>query len=98
MDRLFSKYACPFPFIDGMIRTGRFESFVDDFMRQRAEEENEQRTWEFFLHRVFEGSFEDFKQQIADDEANRNMTANEIETAIKHSENILNNFIPERGE
>ncbi len=98
MDRLFSKYACPFPFIDGMIRTGRFESFVDDFMRQQFEDENEQKTWEFFLHRVFEGSFEDFKQQLAENKANQTMTASEIETAINHTNSILKTFNPERGE
>lgn len=98
MDRLYQRYADPISFMNGMISTGRFQEFVRSFWRKIHEEQNEDRSWEFFLHRVFEGSFDDFmeKQKIATEHLN--MPDTTIETTLQHSFDILNNFNPERGE
>lgn len=89
MDCLFSKYGSPFPFINGMIRTNRFSEFVDEF----AILENEKKSWEFYLHKIFDTSFEEFKQSIP---AQKDEISEEhLETVVKDSKSILNNFIPE---
>ena len=98
MDLLFKRYASPFLFLDGMIQTGRFHEFVVEFAKTITEEREEQRNWEFFLHKVFEGSFHDFVEQQRIDRENQNMSVRQIETTVQNSINILNKFSPdERG-
>ena len=97
MDRLFARYADPFSFISGMIRTGRFREFVESMWNTDAKERNDREIWEFFLHRVFNKSFDDFKEELRINAMNSNMSERTIETTIKHSMNILQNFNPEKG-
>ena len=97
MDSLFKRYANPFLFMDGMIRTGRFCDFVRQYWQAVHTEKNEKTLWEFYLHRVFDGSFDDFRKGIENDRQNRSMSEQAMETTIKHSMNILQNFSPEKG-
>lgn len=100
MDLLFKRYASPFLFMDGMIQTGRFSEFVDEFVRTAMKDEDESKLWEFYLHRVQEGSFLDFKEELENDTNNQNLSKETIETTIQSSMDILNNFTPteEGGE
>lgn len=95
MDLLSQRYANPCFFMDGMIKTGRFSEFVFDLVKTINEEKEDKSAWEFYLHRVFEGSFEEFKQEIKTNKANSNLSKRTIETTVQHSMNILNNFNPE---
>ena len=95
MDLLCKRYASPFIFLNGVLQTGRFCDFIDNFIATIQEENEEKRLWEYFLLRVWEGSFEDFKARIKTNEKNMNMSVNEIETTVNYSMNILNNFNPE---
>ena len=83
--------------MDGMIQTGRFFFFVRSFCKEIHKEEEEKTLWEFYIHRVFEGSFNDFRAGIENDKKNRSMSEQAMETTIKHSMNILKNFSPEKG-
>ena len=87
MDLLFSKYANPFLFVDGMIQTGRFAEFVLEFI----ELENEKQLWEFYLHKVYDKSFEDFKRSLR---PVRKPTQTDIKTTVNDSKSILDGFIP----
>lgn len=98
MDLLFKRYANPFPFMDGMIQTGRFYEFVRQFLEKNDSERDEQTSWEFFLHKVWEGSFADFKADMDNDKKNQRMSARTMETTIKDSMNILKNFNPKGGD
>lgn len=98
MDWLFKRYANPFPFMDGMILTGRFTSFVEDLVQTEREEKEEKTLWEFYLHKVPEGSFDDFCDNLKNEQAHKEMSQAAIGTAINHSNHILNNFNPEREE
>ena len=98
MDRLYRRYADPISFINGMLSTGRFQEFVRSFWRKVHEEQNEEKSWEFYLHRVFEGSFDDFMEKQKTTAEHQNMSEATIETTVQHSFDILNNFNPERGE
>ena len=100
MDLLYQRYASPFSFMSGMIQTGRFSEFVDNFLEAYKEDREEQHYWEFYLHKVFEGSYQEFKDEIETDRANQTMSRAEFETTVQHTMNILNNFSPkeEGGE
>lgn len=97
MDLLFKRYANPFPFMDGMIRTRRFSDFVQQFLEKHNSEREEQINWEFFLHKVWEGSFADFKADIDTNKKNQGMSKRTMETTIKNSMDILKKFNPEKG-
>jgi hypothetical protein len=97
MDLLSKRYADPCFFLDGMIRTCRLDEFVDDILQITNKEKEDQVTWEFFLHRVFDKSFEDFVEEIKINKENKNMSKRTIETTVNHTMNILNKFNPEKG-
>lgn len=97
MDSLFKRYANPFLFIDGMIQTGRFSEFVTAFFTAIHKEKEEDTSWQYFLHKVFNGSYADFKAELKNNDANKHMPAETLETTIKHSMNILNNFNPDQN-
>ncbi len=98
MDLLYQRYASPFSFIEGMIQSGRFTEFVVEFANTITKEKEEKTNWEFFLHKVWEGTYQDFISDVENNKKNLTMTKRTIETTINHTKDILNNFKPdERG-
>ena len=97
MDLLSKRYASPCFVLNGIIQTGRLPEFVDEFMQITQTEKEDQVNWEFFLHKVFEGSFNDFLEKQKINRQNQKLSARTIETTIQHSNDILNNFNPEKG-
>ena len=95
MDLLFKRYASPFPFLNGMIQTGRFSEFVSSLVKTVNQEREDETDWEFFLHKVWEGSFADFRAEMQTNKDNMNLSQGTIETTILHSMNMLNNFNPD---
>ena len=85
---LFSKYANPQFLLDQYISCGRFLDFVTEFI----EIENERREYEYWLHRVFDLSFNEFKEKI--ETAQEKVDEFELETTISKSKGILTSFIP----
>ena len=83
--------------MDGMIQTCRCSEFVPEFIKITNQEKEESFEWEFFLHKVWEGTFKDFKDGIRINKENQNMSKSTIETTVQHSMNILNNFNPNEG-
>lgn len=94
MDLLFKRYASPFLFMDGMIETGRFTEFVVDFIKTINREKEDQLDWEFWLHKVWEGTFEEFKKGVEANRQNQSMSEQAIETTVQDSLDILKNFNP----
>ena len=97
MDQLSQRYADPCFLLNGMIQTGRLDEFVDDFIVTVQKEKEEQVNWEFYLHKVFEGSFSNFVDELETNKKNQNMSERTIETTVQHSMDILNNFNPNKG-
>lgn len=88
MDRLFKRYADPFLFIDSLIISERFTEFVLELL----EIENEEMMWEFYLHKVYDKSFDEFKESM------KPVPKEQLETTVQNSRSILNNFNPNGGE
>lgn len=97
MDLCFKRYASPFLFMDGMIQTGRLEEFVDEFAKTLEKEKEDQVNWDFYLHKVLDGSYNDFIKELEINKKNQTMSKRTIETTINHSMKILNGFNPEEG-
>lgn len=99
MDLLAKRYADPCFLLNGVIRTGRLDEFVDELGAIRAEDEEERRNWDFFLHKVFDRSYAEFIEEMENDKKHQNMSDRTIETTVQNSLDILNGFNPEqRGE
>ena len=97
MDLLFVRYADPFSFINGMIRTGRFDDFVLSFMETIREEREEETSWQYYLHKVFEGSYSDFRGRIKVRKDQQNLSGLAIETTINESMSILQKLSTNEG-
>jgi hypothetical protein len=96
MDLLYQRYASPFSFMDGMIQTGRFSEFVESLVKTVNEEREEKEQWEFWLHKVWDGTYEKFKEEIKNNKENLSMSKRTIETTIQNSMDILKNFNPQK--
>lgn len=88
MDRLFKRYADPFLFIDSLIISERFTEFVLELL----DIENEEMMWQFYLHKVYDKSFDEFKESM------KPVPKEQLETTVQNSKSILNNFNPNGGE
>ena len=103
MDLLFKRYASPFLFIDGMMGAGRFCEFVEGVIcavNSETKEQNREKEmrfhWELYLHRVLDRSFADYMREVEINDEHKNLSEKDIETTLRHSSDILNNFNPER--
>ena len=88
MDLLFTRYASPFILLDGLILTNSLYNFVYDFF----DFVNEERNWEFFLHKVYDKSWKEFSNEIVQAE---NQKPIDLGATLMKSKNMLNNFTPE---
>ena len=88
MDLLFKRYASPFVLLDGLILTNSLNSFIDDFV-DFVKEDNE---WEFFLHKIYDKSWSEFRSSI---KRSDNQEPIDLGATLVKSKNILNNFTPE---
>lgn len=88
MDLVFHRYASPFLLLDQIIMYDDLSDFVST-MWQVSEEEKQ---WQYFLAKVFDKSFEDFKASMT---PQKPVTQEEIGATIKESMDMMNSFIPE---
>ena len=97
MDMLYQRYACPFSFMDGMIQSGRLFEFVTETVKANNAEKQEETQWQFYLHKVFEKSYQEFKNELEQNERDMQMSEEDIETAIKQTIDLMNTFNPFEG-
>ena len=88
MDLLFHRYASPFLLLDQIIPSGDLSDLISTVWEIRDEEMQ----WQYFLSKVFDKSFDDFREAL---KSQKVMSQEEIETTIQDSINIMNSFIPE---
>lgn len=94
MDLLHRRYASPLPLVDNMIQTGQFQEFVDFLLKKEIEEKDDQRLWEFYLHKVADKSFNDFRSEIESERGRGVIDEAKKKEIVKKSESILNGFVP----
>lgn len=89
MDLLFKRYASPFILLDTCIDSGR----LSDFILELIEIHNEEIQWEFYIHRVHDKSFEEFKKSLQP--RSNKVDDEQLEATILDSSKILEGFIPQ---
>lgn len=87
MDLLFHRYASPF-LLDQVILYGDLSEFISTVWKIKDEEMQ----WQYFLSKVFDKSFDDFKNTLKQQEP---PSKEEIETTVKDSMAMMDSFIPE---
>ena len=92
MDLLFKRYASPYSFIQGMIDTGRFEEFVTNFVLTVNKEKSDKTDWEFFLHKVFDKSYNEWQEEVKTINKNQKISTVDVKTTIKNTNDIINQF------
>lgn len=96
---LFQRYSSPLELLDLMIATGRLYEFVREVINIRNDEMVEQTSWEFWLHKVFDQSWADFRNEIPNDNSSTTAapTQEELKKTVSDSANMLKNFCPYSG-
>lgn len=89
-DLLFTKYASPQILLDQLISNGDFFDWVVEFINA----ENDRQAWEVWLHKIFDQTFEEFRNSIHPKQPDPS-TEEQLETTISNSKSILNGFIPD---
>lgn len=93
MDYLFQRYANPFPLLDGMISTGRLCEFVEEFIKTHNEEEEHKTAWDFWLHKISNQSWEEFRESLNHTEnIEAAPTQTEMEETVRASFAMLSGF------
>lgn len=95
MDLLSQRYANPYFFIDGMLKSGRFEEFVIKFVETINEDNRNKTLWDIYIHKIEGMSYSEFIEKVETEEQIQEMTADDIETTVNDSLNILQNFKPD---
>lgn len=88
MDLVFHRYSSPFLLLDQIVDNDELSEFVN-MLWDVTEEERE---WEYFLAKVFDKSFADFKESVKPQQP---ISKKELETTVSESLNMMNSFIPE---
>jgi hypothetical protein len=96
VDLLAQRYASPFLILDDFIRLHQLHEFTIEILQTIADEKIHDARWQFYLHKVFDMSFEDYvsrcKQQQGQEES---MSYETIGNVINESKKMLEGFLPE---
>ena len=99
MDMLFKRYPDPMLFLGQMIKGKRLTEFVNEFIKIRNEELENQTQWEFWLHKVFDMTYQEFLSKIDGRTRRHNNeetpSEQELEAIVNASWGTLNSFCPE---
>lgn len=89
MDLIFTRYSNPFDFLDVLIANGGLSQGVTEIWKFKNEDDE----WQFFLHKVFDKTFDEFKGSIKANEPQK-LTPKELETTVNTSQKMLQGFNP----
>lgn len=99
MDLLHKRYASPFSLLDKLIENKQFNEYVPFLLNKEAKDRDEQLLWEYYLHKVFNKSFNEFRKETfaqSEGESKKNDATDEAKRneIIEKSNAILNGFVP----
>lgn len=96
MDLLSKRYASPFLLLDESIQAGCMTEFIGEFIDIVNQETENESIWEFFLHKIYDKSYQDFLAELKQPkQPNQPEKPVDFGTAINESRNILDGFVPE---
>ena len=82
--------------LEQMLQTGRLAEFIDEIGQIMWQEKADKQRWDFWLHRVFDMTFDEYVQLCEDSmRQNESSEKNDIEATVKHSYEMMENFHPE---
>lgn len=82
--------------LEQMLQTGRLAEFIDELGQLMWQEKADKQRWDFWLHRVFDMTFDEYVQLCEDSmQQNESSEKNDIEATVKHSYEMMENFHPE---
>lgn len=93
MDLLAQRYASPFSVLDEFIKLKQLHEFTVEVLNTIAEEKIHEARWQFYLHKVFDMSFEDYVKRC-EKEPEPEMSYEEIGNTINESKKMLEGFVP----
>jgi hypothetical protein len=82
--------------MDEFIRLQQFREFVIEILTTIAEEKVHNARWEYYLHRVWDMSFEEYVRLCEQPkQGEQYMTNEEIGNVVNDSRDLLKGFVPE---
>lgn len=95
MDLLARRYASPFPLLDNFIQIQQLHEFTLTILDTIAEEKVQDARWEYYLHKVFDISFEEYVRRCENKaQDKKEMSLEQIGEVVSESRNILKGYIP----
>lgn len=92
---LFHRYSQPMVILDRMIQGKRLAEFIREFVNIRNEETEETSQWEFWLHKVFDMTYAEFKSAISPNNTNGVAPPEEeLKQTVMASREMLDCFTP----
>ena len=88
-DLLYKRYGKPLELLQQMVEIGQLAEFINELVQIRNEELQEKTMWEYYLHRVYDMSFDEFMQQTKEPEAPETMGKDRMVEIVKDSLDIL---------
>lgn len=96
MDLLAQRYASPFLILDEFIKLQQLHEFTLEILKTIADKKVHDARWEYYLHRVYNKSFEEYVRMCENPQTDESeMSHEEIGNVINESKMMLNGFIPE---
>lgn len=88
-DLLYKRYSNPLELLQQMLQAGQLEEFIGELVQIRNEELQERTMWEYYLHRVYDMSFDEFMKQTKEPEAPETIGKDRMTEIVKDSLDIL---------
>lgn len=95
MDLLAQRYASPYLILDDFIRLRQLHEFIVNILTRIADEKVQDVRWDFWLHRVYNMTFEDYVRKCEEPEKLNEINYTEIGGILSDSKNLLDGFVPE---
>ena len=94
---LAQRYANPYLILDDFIRQRQLHEFTGEIMKTITEEKIHDARWQFYLHKIYNMSFDDYVAQCENRVNSREetMSHEQIGNVIEDSRKMLEGFIPE---
>ena len=96
MDLLAQRYASPFLILDEFIRIHQLHDFVTETLKAIADEKIHDARWQFYLHKVFDMTFEEYLRRCEQPQHEGKKMSHEVMgNIINDSRKMLEGFMPE---